>query len=63
MVVSGAAGAVDTMVGQIAKAKGCRVVGIAGGPQKCELITGELGFDAAIDYRAEDVRKVLCREA
>ncbi|MEU0117545.1 NADP-dependent oxidoreductase [Streptomyces bobili] len=63
VVVSGAAGAVGTMVGQIAKAKGCRVVGIAGGPDKCALLTDELGFDAAIDYRAEDVRKALRREA
>ncbi|MFJ9952880.1 NADP-dependent oxidoreductase [Kitasatospora sp. NPDC091207] len=59
VVVSGAAGAVGTMVGQIAKAKGCRVVGIAGGAEKCALLTGELGFDAAIDYRAENVRKAL----
>ncbi|WP_328549518.1 NADP-dependent oxidoreductase [Streptomyces sp. NBC_00366] len=59
VVVSGAAGAVGTMVGQIAKAKGCRVVGIAGGPEKCALLTDELGFDAAIDYRADDVRKAL----
>ncbi|MBO1417600.1 NADP-dependent oxidoreductase [Streptomyces sp. FH025] len=59
VVVSGAAGAVGTMVGQIAKVKGCRVVGIAGGPEKCALLTGELGFDAAIDYRAEDVREAL----
>ncbi|WP_107073119.1 NADP-dependent oxidoreductase [Streptomyces rubellomurinus] len=59
VVVSGAAGAVGTVVGQIAKLKGCRVVGIAGGPEKCALLTEELGFDAAIDYRAEDVRKAL----
>ncbi|MFJ6378527.1 NADP-dependent oxidoreductase [Kitasatospora sp. NPDC092039] len=59
VVVSGAAGAVGSLVGQIAKVKGCRVVGIAGGPEKCALLTGELGFDAAIDYRAEDVRKAL----
>ncbi|MFD8787590.1 NADP-dependent oxidoreductase [Kitasatospora sp. NPDC059599] len=59
VVVSGAAGAVGSMVGQIAKVKGCRVVGIAGGPEKCALLTEELGFDAAIDYRAEDVRKAL----
>ncbi|MFE3502228.1 NADP-dependent oxidoreductase [Kitasatospora sp. NPDC059146] len=59
VVVSGAAGAVGTMVGQIAKVKGCRVVGIAGGPEKCALLTEELGFDAAVDYRAEDVRKAL----
>ncbi|MGW2250105.1 NADP-dependent oxidoreductase [Kitasatospora sp. NPDC001660] len=59
VVVSGAAGAVGTMVGQIAKVKGCRVIGIAGGPEKCALLTEELGFDAAVDYRAEDVRKAL----
>ncbi|MEU6970573.1 NADP-dependent oxidoreductase [Kitasatospora aureofaciens] len=59
VVVSGAAGAVGTMVGQIAKVKGCRVVGIAGGSRKCALLTEELGFDAAIDYRSEDVRKAL----
>ncbi|MEE1782861.1 NADP-dependent oxidoreductase [Streptomyces sp. SP17BM10] len=59
VVVSGAAGAVGTMAGQIAKVKGCRVIGIAGGPEKCALLTEELGFDAAIDYRSEDVRKAL----
>ncbi|WP_329492845.1 NADP-dependent oxidoreductase [Kitasatospora herbaricolor] len=59
VVVSGAAGAVGTMVGQIAKVKGCRVIGIAGGADKCAVLTGELGFDAAIDYRADDVRKAL----
>ncbi|MFR9754007.1 NADP-dependent oxidoreductase [Nocardia sp. 004] len=59
VVVSGAAGAVGTMVGQIAKVKGCRVVGIAGGPDKCALLTDELGFDAAIDYRADDVEQAL----
>ncbi|MFJ9119488.1 NADP-dependent oxidoreductase [Streptomyces sp. NPDC102394] len=63
VVVSGAAGAVGTMAGQIAKAKGCRVIGIAGGPQKCALLVDELGFDAAIDYRAEDVRKALRQHA
>ncbi|WP_437336798.1 NADP-dependent oxidoreductase [Sorangium sp. So ce394] len=55
VVVSGAAGATGMMVGQIAKAKGCRAIGIAGGPEKCAWITGELGFDTAIDYRSEDV--------
>ncbi|MER8188449.1 NADP-dependent oxidoreductase [Kitasatospora sp. NPDC094015] len=59
VVVSGAAGAVGTMAGQIAKVKGCRVIGIAGGAEKCALLTEELGFDAAIDYRSEDVRKAL----
>jgi NADPH-dependent curcumin reductase len=59
VVVSGAAGAVGTVVGQIAKIKGCRVVGIAGGAEKCKYITKDLNFDAAIDYKAEDVRKAL----
>ncbi|MFI1538150.1 NADP-dependent oxidoreductase [Streptomyces anandii] len=63
VVVSGAAGAVGTIAGQIAKIKGCEVVGIAGGPEKCAMLTEELGFDAAIDYRAEDVRKALRRHA
>lgn len=55
VVVSGAAGATGMMVGQIAKVKGCRAIGIAGGPEKCAWLTGELGFDASIDYRSEDV--------
>jgi NADPH-dependent curcumin reductase CurA len=59
VVVSGAAGAVGSIVGQIAKLKGCRAVGIAGGAEKCEWITEELGFDAAIDYKHEDVRRAL----
>lgn len=52
VVVSAAAGAVGSIVGQIAKIKGCRVVGIAGGPNKCTLLTSTLGFDAAVDYKA-----------
>ncbi len=59
VVVSGAAGAVGSVVGQIAKIKGCRVVGIAGGPEKCGWIVEELGFDAAIDYKGEDVADAL----
>jgi NADPH-dependent curcumin reductase CurA len=59
VVVSGAAGAVGGVVGQIAKLKGCRVVGIAGGPEKCRYVVQELGFDAAIDYKAEDVGTAL----
>jgi NADPH-dependent curcumin reductase CurA len=59
VVVSGAAGAVGSIVGQIAKLKGCRAVGIAGGPEKCAWITEDLGFDAAIDYKSEDVRRAL----
>lgn len=65
VVVSGAAGAVGSLVGQIAKIKGCRVVGIAGGQEKCKWIVEELGFDAAIDYKAEDVGEALrehCQE-
>ncbi|MGH8984115.1 MAG: NADP-dependent oxidoreductase [Acidimicrobiia bacterium] len=54
-VVSGAAGAVGSVAGQIAKIRGCRVVGIAGGPAKCAWVTDELGFDACIDYKADDV--------
>jgi NADPH-dependent curcumin reductase CurA len=59
VVVSGAAGAVGSAVGQIAKLKGCRVVGIAGGPEKCEFLVNELGFDAAIDYKNDNVRQAL----
>ncbi|HUL63283.1 MAG TPA: NADP-dependent oxidoreductase [Burkholderiaceae bacterium] len=59
VVVSGAAGAVGTVVGQIAKIKGCRAVGIAGGADKCRYLTGELGFDAAIDYKNADVKTGL----
>ena len=52
VVVSGAAGAVGQTVGQVAKIKGCRVVGIAGGKAKCDWVVNELGFDACIDYKA-----------
>lgn len=62
VVVSGAAGAVGSVVGQIAKIKGCRVVGIAGGADKCRYLVDELGFDGAIDYKAEDVNVGLKRE-
>ena len=61
VVVSAAAGAVGSIVGQIAKLKGCRVVGIAGGADKCRWIREELGFDAAIDYKSEDVGAALDR--
>lgn len=61
VVVSGAAGAVGAVVGQIAKMKGCRVVGIAGGPEKCRYVAEDLGFDAAINYKSEDVPKELQR--
>ena len=59
VVVSGAAGAVGQTVGQIAKLKGCRVVGIAGGQAKCDWVVSELGFDACIDYKNGDVRAGL----
>jgi NADPH-dependent curcumin reductase CurA len=59
VLVSGAAGAVGTMVGQIAKVKGARVVGIAGGSEKCAMLVDELGFDAAIDYRGDDLKGAL----
>jgi NADPH-dependent curcumin reductase len=62
VVVSGAAGAVGATVGQVAKIKGCRVVGIAGGAEKCRTVVEELGFDACIDYKNEDVRVGLKRE-
>ncbi|MCW3017665.1 MAG: putative NADP-dependent oxidoreductase [Solirubrobacterales bacterium] len=55
VVVSGAAGAVGGVAGQIAKIKGCRVVGIAGGADKCRHVVEDLGFDACIDYKGEDV--------
>jgi NADPH-dependent curcumin reductase CurA len=59
VVVSGAAGAVGSVVGQIAKIKGARVVGIAGGADKCRYLVEELGFDAAIDYKTENVAEAL----
>jgi NADPH-dependent curcumin reductase len=62
VVVSAAAGAVGSVAGQIAKIKGCRTVGIAGGPEKCRHVTRELGFDACVDYKAGDLATQL-REA
>ena len=59
VVVSGAAGAVGQTVGQLAKIKGCRAVGIAGGPDKCRWVVEELGFDACIDYKSGSVRDGL----
>lgn len=59
VVVSGAAGAVGQVVGQIAKLKGCRVVGIAGGADKCDYVVKELGFDACVDYKSCDLRVAL----
>lgn len=59
VLISGAAGAVGSVAGQIAKLKGCKVVGIAGGARKCKYIVEELGFDGAIDYKAEDVTSAI----
>jgi NADPH-dependent curcumin reductase CurA len=58
-VVSGAAGATGSVAGMIAKVKGCRTIGIAGGPEKCGWLVKEAGFDAAIDYKQENVGKAL----
>jgi NADPH-dependent curcumin reductase CurA len=59
VVVSAAAGAVGQIVGQLAKLKGCRAIGIAGGEAKCRYLVEELGFDAALDHRAPDLRRSL----
>lgn len=62
MVVSGAAGAVGTVVGQIAKIKGCRVVGVAGSDDKVEYLKQELGFDEAINYKtAGDMKEAMAK--
>jgi NADPH-dependent curcumin reductase len=63
VVISGAAGAVGSVAGQIAKLKGCHVIGIAGGREKCAALVAELGFDAAIDYKTENVRSALREHA
>ena len=65
VLVSGAAGGVGSLVGQIAKMKGCRTVGIAGGPQKCERLLRDYGYDAAIDYRGKSLAELAAaiREA
>jgi NADPH-dependent curcumin reductase len=62
VLISGAAGAVGSMAGQLAKIKGCRVIGIAGGAEKCAMLTDELGFDAALDYKVDGWSRGL-REA
>jgi len=62
LVVSAASGPVGATVGQLARIVGCRVVGIAGGPQKCEWVTRVAGFDACIDHKAEPLRPALQRE-
>jgi NADPH-dependent curcumin reductase CurA len=61
VLVSGAAGSVGAHVGQIAKLKGCRAVGVAGGAEKCAFLTDQLGLDAAIDYKSEDLGEALSR--
>lgn len=63
LVISAAAGAVGSIAGQIAKQRGVRVIGIAGGAEKCRWLTEDLGFDAAIDYKGEDVAAALDRLA
>ncbi|MBC6445720.1 NADP-dependent oxidoreductase [Actinokineospora sp. HBU206404] len=63
VVVSGAAGATGSLVGQIAKLKGCKVIGIAGGADKCRWLVDELGFDAAIDYKSDDLKAALKEHA
>jgi len=61
VLVSGAAGATGSVAGQIARIKGCRVVGIAGGPEKCGWLMDEAGFDEVIDYKNEGVRAGISR--
>lgn len=63
MLVSGAAGAVGSVAGQLGKAIGARVVGVAGGPQKCEWVRGQLGFDDCIDYRSRDLPSAIAAVA
>jgi NADPH-dependent curcumin reductase len=63
VVVSGAAGAVGSVAGQIAKIKGARVIGIAGGQEKCRWLVEDLGFDAAIDYKTQHVGRALRQDA
>ncbi|SMQ69159.1 hypothetical protein SAMN06297468_1389 [Altererythrobacter xiamenensis] len=62
VLVSGAAGATGSVVGQLAKIAGCRTVGIAGGPEKCKWLVEEAGYDAAIDYKAGDVKSQIREE-
>jgi NADPH-dependent curcumin reductase CurA len=61
VVVAAASGAVGSVVGQIAKLKGCRVVGIAGGPRKCRYVVDELGFDACVDHHGDDLPQLLAQ--
>lgn len=59
VVVSAASGPVGTVVGQTAKSEGCRVIGVAGGPEKCDFVVNELGFDACVDYKAGNLEADL----
>jgi NADPH-dependent curcumin reductase CurA len=59
IVVSAASGAVGSVVGQLARERGCRTVGIAGGPEKCAYVVNELGFDACVDYKAGNLQADL----
>ncbi len=61
VVVTGAAGGVGSIAGQIFKISGCNVIGIAGGKEKCEMLINEFGFDGAIDYKSEDINKALSK--
>merc|ERR550519_1619333 len=63
VVVSGAAGAVGSLVGQIAKIKGCKVIGIAGSEEKCSILTDQLGFDVAINYNKQNIKSAVRRAA
>src|SRR5579859_5836653 len=63
VVVSAAAGAVGSVAGQIAKLKGCHTIGIAGGREKCRVLVEEFGFDAAVDYKTENLRRTLREHA
>ncbi|MEL6821387.1 MAG: NADP-dependent oxidoreductase [Calditrichota bacterium] len=63
VVVSGAAGAVGSVVGQIARIKGCKTIGIAGGPEKCKQLLEEYRYDEAIDYKSDNIRKALHKAA
>jgi NADPH-dependent curcumin reductase CurA len=63
VVITGAAGATGSVAGQIAKIGGCKVIGVAGGPEKCNWLTSELGFDAAIDYKAGGLIEQLRKHA
>ena len=63
IVVSAASGAVGSVVGQLARARGCRAVGIAGGPEKCAYVVNELGFDACVDYKAGNLKADLAAAA